>query len=234
MFYHIFIRKEYIMKRIVRLTESDLTRIVKRVIKEQYHENIETPSDDDLRSKLDSYKKKMENFLRELKSSGTEIDKHRFLKQVQKETDQMYWDVYDNSDSEPEGFVELQMDLIKHFRKKLNESYRSRVVKRVISENEDDDFSEHQWKYREMNKYGINPHPKQLSGEWNYMNEYHKQILIRLIRDNKKRIDQLTKILETEENPNMVDLFQHELDLTMKSNEKLRDSLNSFDERNKK
>ena len=117
------------MKKIIRLTESDLARIVKRVIKEEYHENIETTSDDDLRSKLDSYKRKMENFLRELKSSGTEIDKHRFLKQVQKETDQMYWDVYDNSDSEPEGFVELQMDLIKHFRKKLNESYRSRVVK---------------------------------------------------------------------------------------------------------
>jgi len=117
------------MKRIIRLTESDLARIVKRVIKEEYHENIETPSDDDWRSKLDSYKRKMENFLRELKSSGTEIDKHRFLKQVQKETDQMYWDVYDNSDSEPEGFVELQMDLIKHFRKKLNESYRSRVIK---------------------------------------------------------------------------------------------------------
>jgi hypothetical protein len=126
------------MKRTIRLTERDLTRIVKRVIKEQYHENIETPSDDDLRSKLDSYKRKMENFLRELKSSGTEIDKHRFLKQVQKETDQMYWDVYDNSDSEPEGFVELQMDLIKHFRQKLNESYRSRVVRRVIKENEFD------------------------------------------------------------------------------------------------
>jgi len=117
---------------------------------------------------------------------------------------------------------------------RLTESDLTRIVKRVIRENEDDDFSEHQWKYREMNKYGINPHPKQLSGEWDYMNEYHKQILIRLIRDNKKRIDQLTKILETEENPNMVDLFQHELDLTMKSNEKLKDSLNSFDERNKK
>jgi hypothetical protein len=126
------------MKKIVRLTESDLVRIVKRVIKEEYHENIETPSDDDLRSKLDSYKSEMENFLRELKSSGTEIDKHRFLKQVQKETDQMFWDVYDNSDSEPEGFVELQMDLIKHFRQKLNESYRSRVVRRVIKENEFD------------------------------------------------------------------------------------------------
>ena len=42
-----------------------------------------------------------------------------------------------------------------------------------------------------MNKYGINPHPKQISGEWDYMHEYYKQILITLIRDNKKRIDQL-------------------------------------------
>jgi hypothetical protein len=31
----IFITKEYIMKKIIKLTESDLTRIVKRVIKEE-------------------------------------------------------------------------------------------------------------------------------------------------------------------------------------------------------
>ena len=108
------------------------------------------------------------------------------------------------------------------------------TMEQVIGENDDDDFSEHQLKYREMNKYGINPHPKQLSGEWDYMHEYHKQILITLISDNKKRIDQLKKILETEENPNMVDIFQYEIDLTIKSNERLRDSLTSFDERNKK
>jgi len=117
---------------------------------------------------------------------------------------------------------------------RLTELDLTRIVKRVVKENADDDFSEHEWKYREMNKNGIMPHPKQLSGEWDYMHEYHKQILIRLIRDNKKRIDQLTKILETEENPNMADLFQHEVNLTMKSNERLKDSLNSFDERNKK
>jgi predicted transcriptional regulator len=35
----IFITKEYIMKKIVRLTESDLTRIVKRVIKEDITSN---------------------------------------------------------------------------------------------------------------------------------------------------------------------------------------------------
>ena len=35
LFYNIFIIKEYIMKKIIRLTEKDLTRIVKRVIEEQ-------------------------------------------------------------------------------------------------------------------------------------------------------------------------------------------------------
>ena len=117
---------------------------------------------------------------------------------------------------------------------RLTESDLTRIVKRVIKENEDDDFSEHEWKYREMNKNGINPHPKQLSGEWDYMNEYHKQIIIRLIRDGKKRIDQLKNLIETGENSSMTDLFQYELDLVMKSNERLRDGLNSFDERYKK
>jgi hypothetical protein len=117
---------------------------------------------------------------------------------------------------------------------RLTESDLTRIVKRVIRENEDDDFSEHEWKYREMNKNGIMPHPKQLSGEWDYMNEYHKQIIIRLIRDGKKRIDQLKNLIETGENSSMTDLFQYELDMVIKSNERLRDALNSFDERYKK
>jgi dGTP triphosphohydrolase len=36
--YKIFINKEYIVKKIVKLTESDLSRIVKRVIKEEREE----------------------------------------------------------------------------------------------------------------------------------------------------------------------------------------------------
>ena len=35
---------------------------------------------------------------------------------------------------EPEGFVELQMNLMKRFRQKLNESDLTRIVKRVINE----------------------------------------------------------------------------------------------------
>ena len=38
---------------------------------------------------------------------------------------------------------------------RLTESDLTRIVNRVIKENEDDDFSEHEWKYREMNKNGI-------------------------------------------------------------------------------
>ena len=109
------------MKRIVRLTETDLTNIVRRVLKENNdYKNIETSGNGGWKSKLVSYESDMDNFLRQLKDSGTEIDKLRFLKKIQKETDQIYWDVYDNSDSEPEGFTELQMNLIKRFKQKLN------------------------------------------------------------------------------------------------------------------
>lgn len=127
------------MKKIVRLTESDLSRIVRRVIRENNdHKNIESSDNEDWKLKLKSYESKMDDFLRQLKDSGTEIDKLRFLKKVQKETDQMYWDVYDNSDSEPEGFAELQLNLMKRFRQKLNESDLARIVKRTIREMEDD------------------------------------------------------------------------------------------------
>jgi phosphoglycolate phosphatase-like HAD superfamily hydrolase len=123
------------MKKIITLTERDLTRIVRRVIRENNdYKNIETSGNEDWKSKLKSYESKMDDFLRQLKDSGTEIDKKRFLTQIQNQTDQMYWDVYDNSDSEPEGFVELQMNLMKRFRQKLNESDLTRIVKRVINE----------------------------------------------------------------------------------------------------
>lgn len=141
------------MKKVIRLTESDLTRIVKRVINEQNNDpkNIENSGNEDWKSKLVSYEEKMDNFLRQLKDSGTEIDKLRFLKQVQKETDQMYWDVYDNSDSEPEGFAELQLGLIKRFRKKLNESDLDRIVKRIIRESIDyDETTEEFYKIKDI------------------------------------------------------------------------------------
>ena len=119
---------------------------------------------------------------------------------------------------------------------RLTESDLARIVKRVINENTDDedDFSEHQWKYREMTKGGINPHQKQLSGEWDFMHEHRKQVLIALFKDTKKRIQELEELLESGEAGDMAKAFQYELDLAKKSNENLKKTIKTFDEKNKK
>ena len=120
-------------KKVVRLTESDLNRLVKRIIREQYNdeeelkatmasnkiENISNPSDDELKRRFELYKNKMDKFLDELKSSGTEIDGQRFLTQVRNQTNQIYFDVDEISDSTPKRFSEFQLELFKHFRDKL-------------------------------------------------------------------------------------------------------------------
>ena len=121
------------MKKVIRLTESDLTRLVKRIIREQYNDevelnatmdsnkikNISNPSDDELKRRFDLYRNKMDSFLDELKSSGTEIDGQRFLTQVRNQTDKIYWEVDETSDSTPKRFSEFQLELFKHFRNKL-------------------------------------------------------------------------------------------------------------------
>ena len=121
------------MKKVIRLTELDLMRIVKRIIREQYNDevelnatmdsnkikNISNPSDDELKRRFDLYRNKMDSFLDELKSSGTEIDGQRFLTQVRNQTDKIYWEVDETSDSTPKRFSEFQLELFKHFRNKL-------------------------------------------------------------------------------------------------------------------
>jgi exonuclease VII large subunit len=118
-------------KKVVRLTESDLNRLVKRVIREQYNDEEELratlasnkieniSSDDELKRGFELYKNKMDKFLDELKSSGTEIDGQRFLTQVRNQTNQIYFDVDEISDSTPKRFSEFQLELFKHFRDKL-------------------------------------------------------------------------------------------------------------------
>lgn len=129
----IFENKNMKNKKVVRLTESDLNRLVKRIIREQYNdeeelkatmasnkiENILNPSDDELKRRFDLYKNKMDKFLDELKSSGTEINGQRFLTQVRNQTNQIYFDVDEISDSTPKRFSEFQLELFKHFRNKL-------------------------------------------------------------------------------------------------------------------
>ena len=111
--------------------------IVKRVLNEQFNGEIQEPEsksteqdldreynksgDDELRTRLESYKNKMDGFLDELKSSGSEIDGTRFLKQVRNQTDQIYWELDEKSEKPLTSFAQLQLDLLKHFRHKLKE-----------------------------------------------------------------------------------------------------------------
>jgi len=125
------------MKKTIRLTEDDLINIVKRVLNEQFNGEIQEPEsksteqdldreynksgDDELRTRLKSYKNKMDGFLDELKSSGSEIDGIRFLKQVRNQTDQIYRELDEKSEKPLTSFAQLQLDLLKHFRHKLKE-----------------------------------------------------------------------------------------------------------------
>lgn len=126
------------MKKVIRLTESDLVRLVNRIVKEQFDGEIKSPQDkeqfdgeiespqdnansgyEELKSRLERYKNKMDIFLDELKSSGEGIDGRRFLKQIQRQSDQIFYDIDENSDENINGFAELQIDLLKYFRSKL-------------------------------------------------------------------------------------------------------------------
>jgi len=113
------------MKKVIRLTESDLVRLVRRVVKEQFDGEMESPQDnvnsgyEELKSRLVRYRNKMDRFLDGLKSSGTGIDGRRFLKQIQRQSDQIFYDIDEMSDVNINGFGELQDELFKYFRSKL-------------------------------------------------------------------------------------------------------------------
>ena len=114
------------MKKNIRLTEDDLINIVKRVLNEQFNKEFSTQNynksgDDELNSRMESYKNKMDNFLDKLKSSGDKIDGTRFLKQVRNQTDQIYFELDEKSEKPLTSFAQLQLDLLRHFRHKLNE-----------------------------------------------------------------------------------------------------------------
>jgi len=61
------------MKKVIRLTESDLVRLVNRIVGEQFDGEIESPQDngnsgyEELKSRLERYQNKMDRFLDELK-----------------------------------------------------------------------------------------------------------------------------------------------------------------------
>lgn len=113
------------MKKVIRLSESDLVRLVQRVINEQFDGEINTThksGENELKQRLESLKSEMERSLKSLKSSGTEIDAQRFLKEVRNKSNEIFFDVNDKSDTPVRGFAEMQQNLINHFRKELKSS----------------------------------------------------------------------------------------------------------------
>ena len=81
------------MKKVIRLTESDLVRLVKRVVSEQYSMDQEqlpiNKIANEVITKMDDYKSEMENFLDQLKSEG-DVDKRRFMSRIKNGTMEIY------------------------------------------------------------------------------------------------------------------------------------------------
>lgn len=117
------------MGKIIRLTESELIKVVKRIISEQYFDDIETSSEEssgsnvvqNLEREMGDYKNKMDGFLSDLKSSG-DIDWNRLLKQVRNQTSEIFHKYDDESLSREESlnlfntFSSLQSNLLNHYK----------------------------------------------------------------------------------------------------------------------
>ena len=117
------------MKKIIRLTESELIKVVKRIINEQHFDEFMTSSEtssgsnvvQNLEREMGDYKNKMDGFLSDLKSSG-DIDWNRFLKQVRNKTSEIFHKYDDESLSREESlnlfntFSQLQSNLLNHYK----------------------------------------------------------------------------------------------------------------------
>ena len=148
------------MKKVVRLTEADLVRIVKRVIKEQAPTDVYNPStmgrvsdeprmykpksnEFDWKSHFDQIKNELDSYLDTIEGP---VDVKRFQSKVRN----AYYGMVSNVDDEysypshGDNFIQLTNEYMSYFRKKLKslvqkygkltESDLARIVKRVIKE----------------------------------------------------------------------------------------------------
>jgi hypothetical protein len=148
------------MKKVVRLTEADLARIVKRVIKEQAPTDVYNPStmgrvsdeprmykpksnEFDWKSHFDQIKNELDSYLDTIEGP---VDVKRFQSKVRN----AYYGMVSNVDDEysypshGDNFIQLTNEYMSYFRKKLKslvqkygkltESDLARIVKRVIKE----------------------------------------------------------------------------------------------------
>jgi hypothetical protein len=148
------------MKKVVRLTEADLVRIVKRVIKEQAPTDVYNPStmgrvsdeprmykpksnEFDWKSHFDQIKNELDSYLDTIEGP---VNVKRFQSKVRN----AYYEMVSNVDDEysypshGDNFIQLTNEYMSYFRKKLKslvqkygkltESDLARIVKRVIKE----------------------------------------------------------------------------------------------------
>jgi len=123
------------MGKIIRLTESELIKVVKRIINEQHFDEFMTSSEtssgsnvvQNLEREMGDYKNKMDGFLSDLKSSG-DIDWNRLLKQVRNQTSEIFHKYDDESLSREDSlnlfntFSNLQSNLLNHYKKQYRNS----------------------------------------------------------------------------------------------------------------
>jgi hypothetical protein len=150
------------MKKVVRLTEADLARIVKRVIKEQAPTDVYNPStmgrvsdeprmykpksnEFDWKSHFDQIKNELDSYLNTIEGP---VNVKRFQSKVRN----AYYGMVSNVDDEysypshGDDFIQLTDEYMSYFRNKLKnlvqkygkltESDLARIVKRVIKEQE--------------------------------------------------------------------------------------------------
>jgi hypothetical protein len=119
------------VRKVIRLTESDLVRLVKRVISEQYFmDQEEFPKNtiaNEVITKMDDYKSEMENFLDKLKSEG-DVDKRRFMSRIKNGTMEIYREILNGLDTGDSSVIDMldstfahkQQELYGHFHDLIN------------------------------------------------------------------------------------------------------------------
>ena len=117
------------MKKVIRLSESDLVRIVKRIVSEQINmTQEELPKNkivDDVEYWLDEYKNDMDKYLSELQG---DVDKRRFMSRIKNGTMTIYREIRNGLDDRDrpainmldKTFAHKQQELYGHFLDKLN------------------------------------------------------------------------------------------------------------------
>jgi len=109
------------MKKVIRLSESDLVRIVKRIVSEQINmTQEELPKNkvaDDVEYWLDEYKNDMDKYLSELQG---DVDKRRFMSRIKNGTMTIYRELRNGLDDRDRPSINM---LDKTFAHKQQELY---------------------------------------------------------------------------------------------------------------